>query len=97
MLRPRHWWDAAFKRHGAVPNRELHWALQERDASIPKSAMYDCRTEGESKDGGNYEVCVVDNTWLVGRREQANVRKDRCITTSDMELEPWFFTYRKTR
>ena len=97
MLRPRRWWDAAFRRHGAVPNRELHWALQERDASIPRSAMYDCRTEGDPKDGGNYEVCVVDNTWLVGRREQANVRKDRCITTSDMELEPWFFTYRKTR
>ena len=40
---------------------------------------------------------MVDNTWLVGKREQENVRKDRCITTEEMELEPWFFTYRKIR
>lgn len=39
----------------------------------------------------------MDNTWLVGKREQANVRKDRCITTSDEEVEPWFFSFRKER
>ena len=43
------------------------------------------------------QVCVTDNTWLVGRREQANVRKDRCVTTENLELEPWFFAFRKVR
>ena len=43
------------------------------------------------------QVCVTDNTWLVGRREQANMRKDRCVTTANSELEPWFFAFRKIR
>lgn len=41
------------------------------------------------------QVCVVNNTWLVGMAEQANVRRDRCVTTSNRELEPWFFAFRK--
>ena len=98
MLRPRHWWDDLFKKHGAVVNRELHWALQERDERYThESGLSDCKWEGDQADGGLYEVCMVDNTWLVGKREQENVRKDRCITTEEMELEPWFFTYRKIR
>ena len=40
---------------------------------------------------------MAENTWLVGRREQGNVRKDRCITTDNFELEPWFFAFRKIR
>ena len=43
------------------------------------------------------QVCITDNTWLVGKREQANVRKDRCITTDNGEVEPWFFSFRKVR
>ena len=31
MLRPRAWWEAKFAAHGAVVNRELLWAMQERD------------------------------------------------------------------
>lgn len=43
------------------------------------------------------QVCIVDDTWLVGKPEQANVRVDRCITTENDELEPWFFAFRKKR
>jgi hypothetical protein len=28
---------------------------------------------------------------------QENLRRERCITTANNELEPWFFTYRKLR
>ena len=31
LLRPRQWWEAMFKKHGAQPNRALVWALQEKD------------------------------------------------------------------
>ena len=40
------------------------------------------------------QVCIVDDTWLVGKPEQANVRNNRCITTENNDLEPWFFSYR---
>jgi hypothetical protein len=32
MLRPRHWWEAKFREHGAVVDKEMVWALQEKDA-----------------------------------------------------------------
>lgn len=32
MLRPRHWWEATFRKHGAVVDKEMVWALQEKDA-----------------------------------------------------------------
>lgn len=97
MLRPRHWWDAKFMEHGAVPNKEMLWAMQEKDTSFTREQLTDCRWEGSQSDGGLYEVCIVDNKWLVGRREQGNLRLDRCITVANSELEPWFFAYRKLR
>mmetsp|Transcript_27472 Transcript_27472/g.60030 ORF Transcript_27472/g.60030 Transcript_27472/m.60030 type:complete len:326 (-) Transcript_27472:548-1525(-) len=97
MLRPRTWWDAKFTEHGAVLNKEMHWAMQEKDSSYTREQLRDCRWEGKQDDGGLYEVCIVDNKWLVGRREQENLRRERCITTANNELEPWFFTYRKLR
>eukprot|EP00898_Chlorokybus_atmophyticus_P007123 jgi/Chlat1/7411/Chrsp6S07435 len=99
MLRPREWWEAVFARHGVVPNRELLWALQERDNHYLKedSSLKNCRWEGKGDDGGLYEVCVVENKWLVGRREQENLRQERCITKANSELEPWFFSFRKVR
>lgn len=39
-----------------------------------RSQMRDCRTEGVTDDGGNYRVCVVDSPWLVGSRDQVNLR-----------------------
>ena len=96
MLRPRAWWHDAFRRNGAVVNEDMLWAMQEKDFSYNgDDTLKDCRTEGSPP--STYQVCVVDNTWLVGKREQANVRKDRCITTSNHELEPWFFAFRKMR
>eukprot|EP00899_Mesostigma_viride_P023224 jgi/Mesvir1/4086/Mv24196-RA.1 len=62
-----------------------------------RAQMRDCRMEGSREDGGLYEVCVVDNKWLVGRREQENLRLDRCITPANNDLEPWFFSFRKLR
>ncbi|XRB23903.1 glycosyl transferase [Pseudoscourfieldia marina] len=97
MLRPRQWWEQKFREHGAVVNRELFWSQQERDLRYTRDQMRECRWEGNQQEGGLYEVCVVDNKWLVGRREQENLRRDRCITTQNMELEPWFFTFRKLR
>jgi len=99
MLRPREWWEAKFREHGAVPNRELLWAMQEKDFTYSKDAgnVRDCRWEGSATDGGTYEVCVIDNTWLVGRREQENVRRDRCMTMANHEMEPWMFAFRKLR
>lgn len=99
MLRNRQWWENKFREHGAVVNRELLWAMQEKDSSYSKEAgnVRDCRWEGKQDDGGLYEVCVVDNTWLVGKREQENVRRDRCMTMENHEMEPWFFSFRKIR
>lgn len=59
--------------------------------------MRDCRKAGSNLDGGQFEVCIVNDTWLVGKPEQANVRQDRCITRENDELEPWFFAFRKKR
>lgn len=99
MLRSREWWHNKFRQHGAVPNHEMLWAMQEKDTSFSKAKgnIRDCRWEGDQNDGGLYEVCVTDNTWLVGRREQSNVRKDRCVTSENAEMEPWFFSFRKLR
>ncbi|KAK9823726.1 hypothetical protein WJX72_004952 [[Myrmecia] bisecta] len=97
LLRPRAWWEAKFRKHGAIVNRDMLWAMQDRDGRYTASQWRDCHMEGDGGEGGAYEVCVVDNTWLVGRREQANVRPDRCMTTSNQELEPWFFSFRKIR
>lgn len=97
MLRPRHWWDAKFMEHGAVPNKEMLWAMQEKDSSFTSDQSKDCRWEGSESDGGLYEVCMMDKKWLVGRSEQGNLRPDRLITVANSELEPWFFVYRKLR
>lgn len=97
LLRPRNWWHAIFERNGAKVNSELLWAMQEKDLSYQTSDFKDCRWEGDGMDGGTYEVCVVNNTWLVGKREQENVRRDRCITRQNGEMEPWFFAFRKIR
>jgi len=97
MLRPRPWWNAKFIEHGAVPNNDMVWAMQEKDSSFTREQLRDCRWEGSQSDGGLYEVCIADNKWLVGRREQENLRQERCITTANNELEPWFFSYRKLR
>lgn len=100
MLRSREWWEAKFREHGAVVNKDMLWAMQEKDHQYTKEAgnLRDCRWEGVQGDGfGLYEVCIVDNTWLVGKREQENVRRDRCITTANAEMEPWFFSFRKLR
>lgn len=97
MLRPRSWWEEKFRQHGAIPNRELLWAMQERDGRYSREKMRECRWEGSQNEGGLYEVCIVDNKWLVGKREQENLRRERCITTENQELEPWFFSFRKIR
>mmetsp|Transcript_35038 Transcript_35038/g.48583 ORF Transcript_35038/g.48583 Transcript_35038/m.48583 type:complete len:326 (-) Transcript_35038:264-1241(-) len=97
MLRPRPWWNAKFTEHGAVPNFDMVWAMQEKDSSFSRDQLKDCRWEGKQDDGGLYEVCIVENKWLVGRREQENLRHERCITTANNDLEPWFFAYRKLR
>lgn len=95
MLRPRTWWEAAFKRHGADVNQEMLWAMQEHSTRFTAADKEDCREAGSEQQGGKYEVCVVNSTWLVGQPNQGNVRKDRCITND--ELEPWFFSFRKRR
>mmetsp|Transcript_9203 Transcript_9203/g.16590 ORF Transcript_9203/g.16590 Transcript_9203/m.16590 type:complete len:323 (-) Transcript_9203:257-1225(-) len=97
MLRPRTWWEERFRAHGAIPNRELLWAMQERDGRYSREKLRECRWEGSESEGGLYEVCIVDNKWLVGKREQENLRRERCITTANQELEPWFFSFRKIR
>lgn len=97
MLRPRTWWEEKFRQHGAIPNREVLWAMQERDGRYSRERLRECRWEGTEKEGGLYEVCIVDNKWLVGKREQENLRRERCITPANQELEPWFFSFRKIR
>ena len=97
MLRPREWWHNIFRKHGAVVNEEMLWAMQEKDFSYVGDKLGDCRWEGKQDDGGLYEVCNVENKWLVGKREQENLRRDRCITNANKELEPWFFSFRKIR
>lgn len=34
MLRARAWWEGKFREHGAVVNRELVWALQEKNSVL---------------------------------------------------------------
>lgn len=97
MLRPRSWWEAIFAKHGAEVNQPMLWAMQDKDDTSEEKSKRDCRQAGSPTQGGRFEVCIVEDTWLVGRREQANVRKDRCITTHNQELEPWFFSFRKKR
>ena len=67
-----------------------------KDFSYVGDKLGDCRW-GKQDDGGLYEVCNVDNKWLVGKREQENLRRDRCITSLNKELEPWFFSFQKIR
>jgi len=95
MLRPREWWHAIFRKHGAVVNEEMLWAMQEKDSQYITENQKNCRQEGDESDGGLFEVCSVSNTWLVGKREQRNVRMHRSVTTENGELEPWFFAFRK--
>ena len=84
-----------FQKHGAVVNEEFLWAMQEKDSQYITENQKNCRQEGDESDGGLFEVCSVSNTWLVGKREQRNVRMHRSVTTENGELEPWFFAFRK--
>lgn len=94
LLRPRDWWTALFEKHGARVNKSVLSAVQETyKPKISHLQAYDCKQTGYLEEGGLYDVCVLNNTWLVGEPEQANVRKDRCITTSNGEVEPWFFSF----
>jgi SAM-dependent methyltransferase len=95
LLRPRVWWHKLFQKHGAVVNEEFLWAMQEKDSQYITENQKNCRQEGDESDGGLFEVCSVSNTWLVGKREQRNVRMHRSVTTENGELEPWFFAFRK--
>jgi len=95
MLRPRSWWEAKFAQYGAEVNREMLWAMQEKSTRFTAAEKDDCRTAGSKTQGGEFQVCVVNSTWLVGKPEQANVRRDRCMVGD--ELEPWFFSFRKRR
>jgi hypothetical protein len=45
-----------------------------QDTSFSREQLRDCRWEGKQDEGGLYEVCIVDNKWLVGRREQVRTR-----------------------
>ena len=94
LLRPRVWWHKLFQKHGAVVNEEFLWAMQEKDSQYITENQKNCRQEGDESDGGLFEVCSVSNTWLVGKREQRNVRMHRSVTENG-ELEPWFFAFRK--
>ncbi|KAL4857085.1 Pre-mRNA-processing protein 40A [Chlorella vulgaris] len=94
LLRPRARWEALFAEHGAVPNRALVWALQQKDISFTRDDYSDCRQEGDAEDGGRFEVCTVQQTWLVGATGQ-EVRPHRAITPANGELEPWMFAFRK--
>ena len=78
-------------------NAELQWVLQERDTGVDREALWDCRQEGAAAEGGLFEVCVLEWPWLVGDAGQGNLRRDRCITPSDGNLEPWMFAFRKLR
>ena len=95
LLRPRAWWHSLFQKYGAVVNEEILWAMQEKDLQYTTEKQENCRKEGDESDGGLFEVCSVSNTWLVGKREQRNVRSHRHVTTENGELEPWFFAFRK--
>eukprot|EP00899_Mesostigma_viride_P023225 jgi/Mesvir1/4087/Mv24198-RA.1 len=39
MLRPREWWHAKFAQYGAVVNKEMLWAMQEKDAHYTKDMV----------------------------------------------------------
>ena len=81
------------RRAGAAPAPALVWALQESDArhAADRSKLFDCRVADPTAEAGTYEVCLVNDTWLVGERGQANLRRERAITTADAQMEPWFF------
>jgi hypothetical protein len=56
---PGEWWHALFRKHGAVVNEEMLWAMQEKDFSMKGDKLKDCRWEGKQDDGGLYEVCLA--------------------------------------
>ncbi|KAI3427120.1 hypothetical protein D9Q98_007057 [Chlorella vulgaris] len=96
LLRPRHWWEAKFQKHGARPNRALFWALQEKQVrfSRDKGELESCRQEGVEDDGGKFEVCLVKLPWLMGIPGM-DYRQIRTITPANAEVEPWFFVFTK--
>lgn len=59
--------------------------------------LYDCKTEGDEVEGGNFEVCSVKSPWLVGNPDHKIVRDERCVTTEKFELEPWYFAFSKNK
>lgn len=52
----------------------MTWARRRRFTEAERD---DCRMAGSTQQGGRFQVCVVNSTWLVGKPEQANVRRDR--------------------
>ena len=56
--------------YGHLIDPSLMVALLLQDTSYSRDQLKDCRWEGSQTDGGLYEVCIVENKWLVGRREQ---------------------------
>eukprot|EP00854_Cymbomonas_tetramitiformis_P018816 gene18816-22481_t len=98
LLRPRSWWHAIFKKHGAEVNRPLLRALQLTNKSVyPVPSPTQCQYPGNAKDGGVYACCSIQNVWLVGLAAQQNVRNFRYITLANGEIEPWYFVFRKIR
>jgi len=97
LIRPRGWWEKKFKEHGAEPNSALMAALQRNIMSVyPAPQKYRCQHPGNATDGGVYEVCFINDPWLVGLTTQGNLRHERMVTFSDGDMEPWYFFFRKT-
>lgn len=94
LLRPRDWWEATFKKHGACVNSNLFSTMQEYLRS-PDKNVYDCTTEGDAREGGKFNVCSVYSPWLVGNPDHKFLREERCVTTHNMEMEPWYFSFSK--
>lgn len=98
LLRPRSWWHAIFKKHGAEVNWSLLRALQLTNKSVyPVPSPTDCQYPGNVEDGGVYACCSINNVWLVGLAAQKNVRDFRYMTMANGEIEPWYFVFRKVR
>ncbi|KAK3258154.1 hypothetical protein CYMTET_32786, partial [Cymbomonas tetramitiformis] len=89
LLRPRWWWEKKFKQHGASVNFPLFKVLQRTNASIyPTPAPYLCQQPGSAAAGGKFDVCGVNDTWLVGLNTQGVVRNIKFMTISNGEVEP---------
>ena len=77
--------------------------MQEKDSQYITENQKNCRQEGDESDGGLFEVCSVSNTWLVGKREQRNVRmhidllqKMENLSPGSLRLEKYKFPWKKS-